>query len=139
MMNSDIVGRGWAFPPQVDEQGRMKLVSDFDEIADAIFIILSTAQGERVMRPEFGSRLHELIFDPLTLETMALARQYVEQALARWEPRITVAEIQVHDPFVGDPYYRLAPGCLTIEIQYIIKATGDQRSLVYPFYLIPGE
>jgi phage baseplate assembly protein W len=138
-MNSDIVGRGWAFPPQITEKGQMKLVGDFDEIREAIEIILSTAQGERVMRPAFGSRLHELVFAPITVETMAMARQFVEDALTMWEPRIDIVDIHVHAPFPQDPAYRSAPGCLSIEIQYEIKATGDQRSLVYPFYLIPGE
>jgi phage baseplate assembly protein W len=70
---------------------------------------------------------------------MALARQYVHTALAIWEPRITVLEITVHDPFANDLDERAAEGALLIEIQFIIKTTGDQRSLVYPFYLIPGE
>lgn len=137
MMNNQLVGRGWRFPPRVNEQGGIDLASDDEEIAEAIRIILSTAQGERVMRPDFGSRLHELHFAPINMETMALARQYVKEALAIWEPRITVRDIVVHDPFVAD--LLSAYGCLVIEVHYTIKIAGDQRSLVYPFYLIPGE
>ena len=138
-MDSEIVGRGWAFPPQVNDQGRITLVDGYDEISQAIHIILNTARGERVMRPDFGSRLYELVFAPITVETMALARQYVDEALAIWEPRITVLEIGVRDPFALGAYDHSAPGCLSIEIQYMVKTTGDKRSLVYPFYLIPGE
>lgn len=138
-MYTDIVGRGWAFPPQIDEDGRIALVGDHDEIKQAIYIILSTAQGERVMRPDFGSRLHELVFAPINAETLSLAHRYVENALTIWEPRIEIVQITVLDPFESDPNYRSAAGTLSIELEYIIKSTGDQRSLVYPFYLIPGE
>ncbi len=138
-MNNELVGRGWGYPPRINERGGIDLVSDDDEIVQAIHIILGTAQGERVMRPDFGSRLHELVFAPINEETMALARRYVEDALAIWEPRITIVQIAVKDPFQDDINYRTVPGCLSIEIQYAIKLTGDQRTLVYPFYLIPGE
>lgn len=138
-MKNHLVGRGWAFPPRIDKHGRVALVADHDEIKQAIVIILSTAVGERVMRPTFGSRLHELVFAPLNAETMTLARLYVEDALAMWEPRIVVEEVQVLDPFPRDALYNKQEGVLQVGIRYKIKATGDQRSLVYPFYLIPGE
>jgi phage baseplate assembly protein W len=112
-------------------------VGGFDEINQAIRIILSTAVGERVMRPEFGSRLHELVFAPLNETTFALARRYVEDALTMWEPRIELKQVAV-TPAV----HSLEPfpaGMLSIEIQYAIKRTGDQRSLVYPFYSITEE
>lgn len=138
-MYTDIVGQGWAFPPQIDENGRIALANDFDEITQAIYIILGTAIGERMMRPTFGSRLHELVFEPINAGTMALARQFVEDALTIWEPRIRIIDIEVLDPFQAHAHSHAQPGCLQIEIQYEIKATADQRSLVYPFYLIPEE
>lgn len=137
--NPDLAGRGWGFPPSINEHGEVKLVDAHDEIQQSILIILGTAQGERVMRPDFGSRLHELVFAPINAETLALARQYVETALAIWEPRIRVTDLAVKAPFENNQNYLTQDGCLSIEIQYEIKLTGDQRSLVYPFYLIPGE
>ncbi|MEZ4611592.1 MAG: GPW/gp25 family protein [Caldilineaceae bacterium] len=74
-------GGGWAFPPQINSRGGIALVSGYTEIEQAIRIILSTAVGERAMRPEFGSRLHELVFAPINEETKALARRYAEDAL----------------------------------------------------------
>ncbi len=138
-MQHDIVGRGWAFPLHVGSQRGLALVGGFDEINQAIAIILGTAVGERVMRPEFGSRLHELVFAPLSEETRSLARHFVEDALAMWEPRIEVEDIQVTVPDRAAPDYQLPPGMLSIEIQYSVKSTGDQRSLVYPFYTISAE
>ncbi|MCA9938752.1 MAG: GPW/gp25 family protein [Anaerolineales bacterium] len=131
-MSNDIIGRGWAFPPQVNAQGGLALTSENSEIEQAILIILSTAPGQRVMRPTFGCRLHDLVFAPNTLQTATQARRYVEEALGMWEPRIEVKKVTVQpDPKVGN--------CLSIDIQYQLKATRDQRTLTYPFYLIPSE
>ena len=87
-MVDDFIGRGWAFPPRIDAQGGVALTSELSEIDQAIGIILTTSLGQRVMRPSFGSRLHELVFAPNNAETSARAQRFVEQALGRWEPRI---------------------------------------------------
>lgn len=131
-MPEEIVGRGWAFPIGIGAQGGMALASARSEIDQSIHIILSTAIGERVMRPTFGSRLHELVFAPCSEQTMALASQYAEEALAMWEPRLEITEITT----VADAARN---GRILINIQYEIKATSDRRSLVYPFYIIPEE
>ena len=131
-MPEEIIGQGWAFPPQVGPQGGLSLTNDRNEIDQAIHIILSTSPGERVMRPTFGCRLHDLVFDPNNSHTAARARRYVEEALGMWEPRINVLRVTVTPD-------RDQANALIIEIQYEIKSTHDQRSLVYPFYLIPEE
>jgi uncharacterized protein len=131
-MPKEIIGRGWNFPPSLDPQGGVALTTERNEIDQSIFIILSTSPGQRVMRPAFGCRLHELIFAPNNSYTAAQARRYVEDALGMWEPRFNVANINVFpDPEEGSR--------MIIEIDYEIKATRDRRSLVYPFYLIPEE
>jgi phage baseplate assembly protein W len=130
--NSNFLGTGWSFPPRPDGRGGIALVSDAEKIEQAIRIILSTAIGQRVMRPTFGSRLHELVFAPLNPETFGLAELYVEEALTFWEPRIEVLEVNAR----SDPDQ---PSLLLVAVDYRIKATHDQRSLVYPFYRIPGE
>jgi uncharacterized protein len=131
-MKHDIIGRGWAFPPRIDQQGGLALAQDGAELNQAIQIILMTAPGQRVMRPTFGCRLHELLFAPNDSHTAGLARRYVEDALGMWEPRIKVLSVEAQpDPKRGH--------CLIIKIEYQIKATHDKRSLVHPFYLIPEE
>jgi phage baseplate assembly protein W len=129
---SDFIGSGWGFPPRLNGRGGIALVSDEEKIAQAIRVILSTPIGQRVMRPTFGSRLHELIFAPANPETFGLAEMYVQDALTFWEPRIEVLDVRAGT----DPD---RPGTLIISIRYRIKATHDERSLVYPFYQIPGE
>lgn len=132
--NETIVGRGWAFPLSVNARGKITLTNEHSEIEQAIFIILSTPVGSRVMRPTFGSRLHELVFAPNNSQTTAQATRYVQDALGMWEPRIEVKDVDV----VRDPEEK-DTGRLLIKIRYEVKATHDPRSLVHPFYLIPGE
>jgi Bacteriophage baseplate protein W len=128
----DVLGSGWAFPPKVDARGRIALARQERDVEEAIYMILLTPVGQRVMRPEFGCRIHDLIFAPNDATTVGLARYYVQDALGMWEPRIELQEVQVRpDP---DNNARLL-----IHIRYEVKATHDERSLVFPFYRIPGE
>ena len=129
---TDFLGSGWAFPVQTDDSGGIALSSRERDIAEAIRIILLTPKGERVMRPEFGCQIHTLIFAPNDATTAGLACYYVSEALAMWEPRIRVLDIVPRTE-------SSTPERLDIEIEYEIKATHDRRSLVFPFYRIPGE
>jgi phage baseplate assembly protein W len=129
---TSFIGTGWAFPPRPDGRGGIALVSDDDKIRQSIRIILGTPIGQRVMRPLFGSRLHELIFEPAGAEAFGLAEMYVQEALAFWEPRIEVLHVEAGSD-------RERRHMILIQLHYRIKATHDERSLVYPFYQIPGE
>lgn len=132
MTQLDIIGSGWRFPPNVDGRGGIALVSREQEIEEAIEIILSTPKGQRIMRPEFGCRIHELIFAPMNAGTATAVAHHVKEALGWWEPRIDVKGVKVD----VDPNNQ---SCLLIYISYSIRATHDERALVYPFYTIPGE
>lgn len=125
------LGTGLAFPVQLGPARRFRLVSGQEDIQQSIRIILGTMPGERVMRPEFGCRAYELLFDPHDTATEALLVFYVEQALARWEPRIEIQAVTIDDS-AGD-------GRLPVTIHYRIKATHDERSIVYPFYLMEEQ
>ena len=128
----EYIGQGLAFPLQVNPQGGIALASGERDVAQAIRVILSTAPGERVMRPEFGCRIHELVFAPQDAATESLVVYYVEEALAQWEPRIDVQEVDVS----ADPG---RDGALLVEIKYRVKDTHDERSIVYPFFLSGEE
>lgn len=131
-MQSDIVGKGWQFPPRIGRHGRIGLAGGETKIEQSILIILRTAPGQRVMHPEFGCELHELVFMPNNSATASRVERAVQQALGHWEPRINVLDVEAA-PDSDDP------SRLLIDIHYRIKATYDRRSLVYPFYLIPEE
>lgn len=124
------LGTGWASPLRVNLQGSIQLSSAERNIEESIWLILRTDLGERVYRPEFGSRLSELTFAPMNTQTLLLIRLYVQEALEMWEPRIELDEVRA-DP---DP----VRGRVDIIIEYHPKNSHDNRSLVYPFFLVPG-
>ena len=128
----DFVGSGWSFPVGTDVRGRISLSRRERDIEEAMIMILLTPKGQRVMRPEFGCNIHDLVFAPNDATTAGLAAFYVDEALRMWEPRIEVRRVDANpDPDDG--------ARLLVKIDYEIKATYDQRSLVFPFYRIPGE
>ena len=135
MANTDdnILGAGWGFPINVDARGGIRLARGEEDVAESIRLILSTAKGERRMRPEFGCCIHEFVFAPMDVSTFCMIRYHVVDALGRWEPRIDVTKVEVH----ADESDRDRYGRLLIEISYTLRATGDERNLVYPFYTIP--
>ena len=89
------LGKGWAFPVAQEGESEVALVAYEEDVRQAIRIILDTAWGERVMRPDFGAGLQELVFEPINTTTLTLIRHRVEQALITWEPRIHVKNVTV--------------------------------------------
>ena len=133
-MTTNLIGQGWAFPPSINGRGGISIAGEVAELDQSILVILGTGRGERPMRPDFGCQIHDLAFMPINAQTLGLVQRYVEEAIGWWEPRVDVLEVQV----TTDPSMR-AVGKLIIHIRYRVKATRDERSLVYPFYLIGEE
>lgn len=131
-MAEEFIGSGWGFPLSTTSSGAIALVSGDQEIAESIRIILSTAQGERPMRPEFGCGIHDHVFAPADAGTAGVIMYEVRRALARWEPRITVLDVDVNLDRAND-------AMLYIVITYSKRGTNDPRNLVFPFYVIPEE
>lgn len=126
------LGRGWAFPVLVNKAtGRVKLSEYEEDIAEAIEIILSTRRGERIMRPEFGSNLHNYLFETADLGVRSQIKHEVLSALQLWEPRITDVHVEV-----DFPEGRI--GGFVVEISYVVRNTNNPFNLVYPFFLTEG-
>jgi uncharacterized protein len=126
----DYLGKGLAFPLQLNLQGGLQLSSAAQKVKESIWIILRTSLGERVYRPDFGSRLSELVFEPLNSSTMIQIRLYVIEALEIWEPRIEIDRVETEP----DP----VRGRVDIIVNYRLKDYPDPHSFVYPFYLVSG-
>ena len=124
----EFLGKGLRFPASVNLTGGISSSIYEDNVRQSIFIILGTAPGERVMRPEFGCRIHDLMFAPNNEATSARAQYYCEEAIYKFEPR--VSEVHVTANANGDEAHRL-----DVHIQYQIAGKNDWRNLVYPFYL----
>jgi Bacteriophage baseplate protein W len=130
-LDKAFLGIGWAFPPTAGAGGEVDTAAYEADIRQAIWIILGTTRGERVMRPDFGSGLQSLVFEPITTTAIALVRHHAEEALVTWEPRIDSVTVTV----TADP----PRGRLMIEVDYRVRATNTFYNLVYPFYLAEGR
>lgn len=127
----DYLGTGWAFPLQPTPNGKIALARYEQRIEEAIYLILSTAPGERVMRPAFGCGIHDLVFAPNDTGTRSAVVQRVRQALVAHEPRVDVLEVAA----TSSPE---APTLLLIRVNYRIRANNALGNLVYPFYITEG-
>jgi uncharacterized protein len=129
--SSEFLGAGIAFPLHVNEDGLIAMNALEHHVRQSILLILQTAKGERVMRPDFGARLSDLTFEPVTQATITLAEHYVKEALTRFEPRIVVLN-------VGITVNPQQPDHLLIGLQYRVRSTDTTFNLVYPFYIERG-
>jgi uncharacterized protein len=131
-VNDSFIGSGWSFPLRTQATGGLALVRGDRELEEAIWLILSTAPGERPMRPEFGCGLNDYVFAPADSSTASLIVAEVRAALERWEPRIVVDNVRVD--FSGADR-----GELYIYLTYRRRDTNSPRNLVFPFYVIPAR
>lgn len=127
-MPRNFLGKGWRFPVDVNRNGTVATSADEDLIRESIMIIIGTAPGERVMRPNFGCQIHDLLFAPNNMTTAGLAAHYVMEALEKWEPRIRDVETDA-EPSQDQP------NKLLVNIRYTVTDTNNRHNLVYPFYI----
>jgi len=128
---SAFLGIGWAYPPTARLGRDVETAAYEEDIRQAVWIILGTSRGERVMRPDFGAGLDRLVFEPMNTTTMSLAQHYAEEALITWEPRIDSVAVAVS----GD-----APrGRLLLDVRYRVRTTNTFYNFVYPFYMMEGR
>lgn len=127
-MTKEFLGSGWKFPVKTGAGGAIVLVSAEDDIREAIRIILGTAKGERVMRPDFGCGIHQRVFSVINTATLGIVETEVKEALILWEPRIEVVKVSASSR-------EAAQGRLLVDIEYRVRSTNTRFNLVYPFYL----
>ena len=126
-MSKPFLGVGWAFPAQVDATGAFKLAEYEESIRQSVWIILGTPKGERVMRPDFGCGIYDLVFSVNSAASAGKVAQEVRDALLFFEPRIDVLDVQVRPGGRGEVMF--------VSIDYEVRATNNVFNLVYPFYL----
>lgn len=126
-MPKTFLGRGWSYPVALDASGAIRSAAYEESVRQAIWIILGTSRGERLMRPDFGCGIYELVFAVNSASTAGSVAQAVRVALLKHEPRIDVRNIAVRPDDSGS--------ALLIDIDYEVRSTNNVFNLVYPFYL----
>ncbi len=127
-INTDFLGIGWSFPPEFDKtEGGVTMTTDVEDINNSLIILLSTRPGERVMFPNYGCDLQEMLFKPLELTLITQMKGIVERAILYHEPRINIISIDI------DTTEELE-GQVLIHIDYEVRNTNTRSNVVFPFY-----
>lgn len=127
------LGRGWSFPPEFKKETKaLKMLEDEDDIESSLEILLSTRLGERIMVPDYGCNLEELLFSPLNLSVKTYVIDLIKTAILYHEPRIDAKKIEIN------PADEIN-GVLLVSIEYIIRSSNSRKNMVYPFYKEEGS
>lgn len=125
------LGRGWKFPVNFKKSHKGAVLSQYEQdIRESLNILLSTSRGERVMRPDYGTNVRDLLFEPLDVSTGTLVGEEIKKAILLHEPRVFVDSVVVVQEELN--------GYLEVKVDYTIIATNTRSNLVYPFYLNEG-
>jgi phage baseplate assembly protein W len=127
----ELVGQGWKFPLKVNAKGRLNWSEGPERIQDAIWLIIKTSPGERVMRPRFGAGVDAFVFHPNSPATRVELAAAIKNVLLQWEPRIDIEAVRV-DPVAVEESQVL------VAIEYRLRATNQLFNVVYPLYLEEG-
>jgi uncharacterized protein len=129
----DFLGRGWGFPPTFVATAHTVAMTEAEQdIYQSLEILVSTGLGERVMLPEYGCNLEDMLFEPMDTATQTLLFDRVRTAILYYEPRIEIEDIRLQND-------RLVEGVLLIEVLYRVRATNSRFNFVYPFYKNEGS
>jgi uncharacterized protein len=131
MNGNDFVGKGWRFPINVNARGGINWSEGPERVSDAIWVIIKTSLGERVMRPNFGAGVNDYVFQSNSSVTRTELVTSIKQALLKWEPRIDLKQVSAN-PVPGEPSQVL------VSIEYTLRTTNQLFNVVYPFYLEEG-
>ncbi|MEX5216325.1 MAG: GPW/gp25 family protein [Nitrospiraceae bacterium] len=131
-MNRPFLGRGWSFPPAFNrDRAGVEMLEEEADIASSLEVLLTTARGERIMLPQYGCNLEELVFESLDTRMKTLMADKVESAILYHEPRIEVERVRLDDS-------RESEGVVLIEVTYRVKSTNSRFNFVFPYYKLEG-
>ncbi len=126
------LGIGWSFPPEFNrDAAAVKMISDEEDIQSSLEILLTTRLGERIMVPQYGCNLDELLFENLSRTLITYVSELIKSAILYHEPRIDVNRIDISESDV-------LQGELFIKVEYTVRATNSRNNVVFPFYLEEG-
>ena len=127
-MANSFVGNGWHFPILPDAAGGLGYLEGDGNVEQSLRILLLTELGQRVMRPDFGSKAARLVFAPGSLQYLGQLETTVREAIRDWEPRIEVEYVRAE----ADPNDETR---VSVGLGYKVRPTNTRYNLVFPFYL----
>lgn len=129
--DNSILGRGWSFPVRFsDGSHTVQLSEEEKDIRESLIILLKTSLGERVMRPDYGANMEDMVFESINVTTATLITNRLKRAILFHEPRVKANTIDLVPDF--------ANGRIEVTVEYTITATNTRTNLVFPYYLDEG-
>ncbi|MEV6639218.1 GPW/gp25 family protein [Amycolatopsis sp. NPDC051371] len=127
-MTEPFLGTGWRFPILPDEAGRLSYAVGETSIEHCLRALLLTATGERVMRPDLGTKASESVFAPGSVQNLRELERSISDAVRDFEPRVELSDVLAE----ADP---ADESRVTVSVEYRIRRTNTKANLVFPFYL----
>ncbi len=128
---NSFLGRGWSFPPVFTRGDHgVKMVDEEEDIRQSLIILLSTIKGERIMQPDYGANMEDLLFEPLNVSFAKRMSDNIQRAILFFEPRIKTEDINFNQDYEN--------GLVEIRIEYLVISTNNRRNIVYPYYMNEG-
>jgi phage baseplate assembly protein W len=127
-MAREFLGRGWRFPILPDASGSLGYSSGDENVEQSLRILLMTALGDRVMRPDFGTTAERLLFAPGSVRYLRLLETSVREAVRDWEPRVDLLAVSAEADSVDATR-------VLVSVEYRVRQTNSRQNLVFPFYL----
>ena len=127
--NTAFLGTGWSFPPEFSESGRnLVTVSGEEDVRQSLQILLGTRLNERILQEDYGSSLHDFVFEEAGSDFLNQVRSMIAEAILYHESRVELNDVQLEQDEIED-------GLLYIVIDYTIAASNTRFNMVYPFYI----
>jgi phage baseplate assembly protein W len=131
-MSNSFLGTGWSFPPTFDaSSNNVIMTSDEADIQLSLQVLLATRKGERIMLPDYGCNLNEMLFEPITTTFKTYISEMIRTAILFYESRIDLNSVKIDDS-------RETEGVIAIVLDYTVRTTNSRFNFVYPFYKNEG-
>ncbi len=131
-MTNTFIGTGWRFPPTFDAvNNTTEMTSDELDIQLSLQVLLATRKGERVMQPDYGCNLDEMVFEPMNTTFKTYIREMIRTAILYYEARIDLNTVKIDDS-------RDVEGVIAIILDYTVRTTNSRYNFVYPYYKKEG-
>ncbi|MCH2233066.1 MAG: GPW/gp25 family protein [Crocinitomicaceae bacterium] len=131
MKKKSFIGSGWSFPPTFTKNEGIVMVSEEEEIAQSIEILLNTSIGERIMQPKFGCDLKTYLFQSISTSKLHFVKEMIRTALLNYEARIKLIDINID-------HTKYLDGIINVTVNYEVAKTNSRFNLVFPFYKVEG-
>ncbi len=127
---NSFLGVGWGFPVSFYKKGTecgVRMVQDVEDVKESLTILFSTRPGERVMRPDYGAAMEDLVFEPVNEGLKNYIIDLIKKSIMYYEPRIELEEVAIDDSATNE-------GRILISLTFSLRNTNSRFNYVFDYY-----